>query len=338
MRTDERIGDTTRGTGHSVALEVRGLSVDISLARGTVRAVDDVDLCARKGETLAVLGESGCGKSMTAKAIAGLLDPGARVTSGQVLLDGTDLLTMSSKQRRIVAGRKLGIVFQDALTVLNPVYTVGSQIAEVFRIHESMSRREAKSRAIELMERVGIADAARRYHAYPHQFSGGMRQRVVIAIAVALKPTVLIADEATTALDVIVQAQIMDLLRELRSEFNMAVVLITHDLALVAKEADEVAVMYAGNVVEKGRVTDVLRHPKNPYTRALLEAALPAKASSGRPFASIPGTPPDLASIPHGCVFRDRCALAQDICADERPVLQLLAQDHFSACHFVNRG
>jgi peptide/nickel transport system ATP-binding protein/oligopeptide transport system ATP-binding protein len=186
------------------------------------------------------------------------------------------------------------------------------------------------------MERVGIADAARRYHAYPHQFSGGMRQRIVIAIAVALKPSVLIADEATTALDVVVQAQIMELLRELRSEFNMAVVLITHDLALVAREADEVAVMYAGTVVEKGRVAEVLRHPKNPYTRALLEAALPAKASGARPFASIPGAPPDLDSIPHGCVFKDRCTVARDLCVEERPVLQLAAPDHFCACHFVN--
>jgi oligopeptide transport system ATP-binding protein len=332
MRTDDQPGRTS----HAVALDVRGLSVDISLRLGTVRAVDNVDLCARKGETLAVLGESGCGKSLTAKAITGLLDPGVRVSSGQVRLDGADLLTMNPKQRRTVAGHKLGIVFQDALTVLNPVYTVGSQIDEVFRIHEGVSRREAKTRSIELMERVGIEDAARRYHAYPHQFSGGMRQRIVIAIAVALKPSVLIADEATTALDVVVQAQIMDLLRELRSEFNMAVVLITHDLALVAKEADEVVVMYAGNVVEKGRVADVLRHPQNPYTRALLEAALPAKASRERPFASIPGGPPDLDSIPRGCVFKDRCGFAQQVCADERPVLRLVAAGHACACHFVN--
>jgi oligopeptide transport system ATP-binding protein len=324
-----------RGVTGAVALDVRGLSVDIALSHASVRAVDDVDLCAKKGETLAVLGESGCGKSMTAKAIAGLLDPGVQVSAGHVRLDGEDLLAMSPKQRRTVAGRKLGIVFQNALTVLNPVYTVGSQIAEVFRIHEGVSRREAKARSLELMERVGIKDAASRYGAYPHQFSGGMRQRIVIAIAVALRPSVLIADEATTALDVIVQAQIMELLRELRTEFNMAVVLITHDLALVAKEADEVAVMYAGNVVERGRVADVLRHPKHPYTRALLEAALPAKASSDRPFASIPGAPPDLDSIPRGCVFKDRCALAQPLCADERPLLRLVGPDQACACHFV---
>jgi oligopeptide transport system ATP-binding protein len=323
---------------HEVALDVVDLDVDIRLPGNRVRAVEGVSLRARKGRTLALLGESGCGKSMTAKAIAGLLDPAAVVAGGRVVLDGTDLASLAGKARRRLAGRSLGIVFQDALTVLNPVYSVGWQIAEVFRIHDGASRRLAKQQAIELMERVGIPEAAQRYHSYPHQFSGGMRQRIVIAIAVALKPSVLIADEATTALDVIVQAQIMDLLRELRKDYQMAVLLITHDLGLAAKEADEVAVMYAGRVVEQGPVAQVLRDPRHPYTRALLRSALPPRAASGEPFPTIPGSPPDLAAIPSGCTFVDRCQLAQLRCTDQRPVLRMVDVDHSCACHFATRG
>ena len=220
--------------------------MDIRTHRGTVRAVNGVGFEARAGETLALLGESGCGKSMTAKALAGIMDPVCDLAGGEIVLNGTDLATLTPKERLKFAGPELGIVFQDALTALNPVYTVGTQLGEAFRIHQGLSAKEAKVQAIELMKRVGIPEPGSRVNSYPHQFSGGMRQRILIAMAVALNPRLLIADEPTTALDVTVQAQIMQLLRKLREEGQMAVVLITHDLAVVAEEADTVAVMYAG--------------------------------------------------------------------------------------------
>jgi oligopeptide transport system ATP-binding protein len=313
-------------------LEVDRLAVDIRTPSGTVRAVREVSFSVRSGETLALLGESGCGKSMTAQAIVGLLDPVAHVAGGAVRLDGTDILTLSPAQRRRLAGPGLAIVFQDALTALNPVQTVGAQLAEPFRIHERLSRREARKRAVELMERVGIPEAGARVSAYPHQFSGGMRQRLLIALAMALHPKVLLADEPTTALDVTVQAQIMELLRELRTEQQTALILITHDLAVVAEQADHVAVMYAGNIVETGRVADVFARPRHPYTRGLLDS-VPAEVARGATLNSIPGSPPDLHSVPSGCAFRARCPMAGDVCAEERPVLVEAGPGRLSACH-----
>ncbi|MEU7745012.1 ABC transporter ATP-binding protein [Nonomuraea sp. NPDC049158] len=313
-------------------LEVDRLAVDIRTPSGTVRAVREVSFSVRSGETLALLGESGCGKSMTAQAIVGLLDPVAHVAGGAVRLDGTDILTLSPAQRRRLAGPGLAIVFQDALTALNPVQTVGAQLAEPFRIHERLSRREARKRAVELMERVGIPEAGARVSAYPHQFSGGMRQRLLIALAMALHPKVLLADEPTTALDVTVQAQIMELLRELRTEQQTALILITHDLAVVAEQADHVAVMYAGNIVETGRVADVFAEPRHPYTRGLLDS-VPAEVARGATLNSIPGSPPDLHSVPSGCAFRARCPMASDVCAAERPVLVEAGPGRLSACH-----
>ena len=285
------------------ALQVEGLTVDIRTITGTVRAVNEVSFDARRGETLALLGESGCGKSMTATALVGLLEPVAEVTAGSAMLTGrdgvADLLAVDRKTRRQLAGTELAIVFQDALTALNPLYTVGTQLAEPFRIHHGMKAKEAKRKAVELMARVGIPQPETRLNSYPHQFSGGMRQRLLIAMAVALNPRVLIADEPTTALDVTVQAQIMALLRSLRSEYDMAVVLITHDLALVAEEADRVAVMYAGNIVETGLVSEVFANPKHPYTKGLLNS-VPVNAVRGDELKSIGGAPPDLHSIPQG--------------------------------------
>ncbi|MEU4234517.1 ABC transporter ATP-binding protein [Nonomuraea sp. NPDC026600] len=316
----------------SPVLEVDRLSVDIRTPSGTVRAVREVSFSVRSGETLALLGESGCGKSMTAQAIVGLLDPVAHVAGGAVRLDGTDVLTLSPSQRRRLAGPGLAIVFQDALTALNPVQTVGAQLAEPFRIHERLSRRAARKRAVELMERVGIPEAGARVGAYPHQFSGGMRQRLLIALAMALHPKVLLADEPTTALDVTVQAQIMELLRELRTEQQTALILITHDLAVVAEQADQVAVMYAGNIVETGRVADVFARPRHPYTQGLLDS-VPAEVARGTTLKSIPGSPPDLHSVPSGCAFRARCPMARDVCAEQRPVLVEAGPGRLSACH-----
>ncbi len=314
-------------------LEVDGLSVDIRTPHGTVRAVDKVSFSARRGRTLALLGESGCGKSMTAQAVVSLLDPTAEVAGGRVLLDGTDLVAADEQTRRAMAGPELAIVFQDALTALNPVYTVGTQLAEPFRIHRGLSRKQARREAVDLMARVGIPEPETRVDTYPHQFSGGMRQRLLIAVAVALSPSVLLADEPTTALDVTVQAQIMQLLRELRTERDMSVVLITHDLALVAEQADEVAVMYAGNVVESGPVREVFDRPRHPYTRGLLDS-VPVHAARGEHLKSIGGAPPDLHSIPAGCVYQDRCPLVRDLCRTRRPQPAEVAPGRTAACHF----
>lgn len=318
--------------GDRVALEVSGLTVDLRTPSGTVRAIDSVSLLARRGETLALLGESGCGKSMTAQAVAGLLDPVADITAGSVRLGDVDLITASAAQRRALAATELAIVFQDALTALNPVYPVGRQLAEPFRIHRRMSAKQAEREAVSLMARVGIPEPQARARAYPHQFSGGMRQRLLIAMAVALGPAVLIADEPTTALDVTVQAQIMSLLRDLRAERDMAVILITHDLALVAEEADQVVIMYAGNVVETGPVAEVFTSPRHPYTKGLLDS-VPAGARRGAELKSIGGTPPDLHSIPSGCVYRQRCPIVRDAC-HTRPALTPVTPGRMSACHF----
>jgi len=332
--------DAAHTDADRVALDVTGLTVDLRTPTGTVRAVDGVSFSARRGETLALLGESGCGKSMTAQAIVGLLEPIADVTDGEIRLIATDsgaveLVTASTKTRRAMASTELAIVFQDALTALNPVYTVGKQLAEPFRIHRKISAKAARQEAISLMRRVGIPEPESRIDSYPHQFSGGMRQRLLIAMAVALSPSVLLADEPTTALDVTVQAQIMTLLRDLRAERDMAVVLITHDLALVAEEADRVAIMYAGNVVETGPVAEVFADPKHPYTKGLLDS-VPVHAARGEDLKSIGGTPPDLHSIPSGCVYQARCPLARDLCRDVRPGLETVADERKSACHFVS--
>ncbi|MBB5165164.1 ABC transporter ATP-binding protein [Mycobacterium sp. AZCC_0083] len=315
------------------ALRVEGLTVDIRTITGTVRAVDKVSFAAHRGETLALLGESGCGKSMTATALVGLLEPVAEVVEGTARLADVDILAVDRKTRRKLAGPELAIVFQDALTALNPLYTVGTQLAEPFRIHHGMKAKEAKRKAVELMARVGIPQPQDRMKSYPHQFSGGMRQRLLIAMAVALNPRVLIADEPTTALDVTVQAQIMALLKSLRTEFDMAVVLITHDLALVAEEADRVAVMYAGTVVETGSVAEVFAAPLHPYTKGLLDS-VPVNAVRGAELTSIGGSPPDLHSIPDGCVYQARCPLAREICRTTRPALQTVGARRKSACHF----
>jgi oligopeptide transport system ATP-binding protein len=325
-------------------LEVRDLHVEFKTNDGVAKAVNGVSYSVRAGETLAVLGESGSGKSVTAQAIMGILDsPPGRISKGEVLFHGEDILRLSGEHRRRLRGAKMAMIFQDALSALNPVHTVGSQIGEMFRVHRGMSRKDAKAKAIELMERVRIPAARERVGDYPHQFSGGMRQRIMIAMALALEPELIIADEPTTALDVTVQAQVMELLAELQREFQMGLILITHDLGVVADVADKIAVMYAGRIVETASVHDIYARPAHPYTKGLLES-IPRLDDKGKELYAIKGLPPNLLHIPSGCAFRPRCSRAQDICGEQVPPLHEVveappadgaaASPRFSACHF----
>ena len=317
-------------------LEVDSLSVEFRTEYGTVNAVNEVSWHLDKGETLAILGESGSGKSVTAQAVMGILDsPPGFVTGGAIRYCGEDLLAMSEERRRQVRGPEIAMVFQDALSSLNPVFTVGWQIAEMFRKHRGLNKSDAQEQAVQLMERVQIPGARQRVKAYPHQFSGGMRQRIMIAMAIALDPAVLIADEPTTALDVTVQAQIMDLLKELQEERRMGLILITHDLGVVADIADRIAVMYAGRIVEHADVFDLYGRPAHPYSKGLLES-IPRLDQKGHELAAIGGLPPNLMRIPAGCSFNPRCRYAQDVCrVDPPPALRDLGHHRRSACHFA---
>jgi oligopeptide transport system ATP-binding protein len=315
-------------------LEVENLHVEFHTRDGVARAVNGVSYSVRGGETLAVLGESGSGKSVTAQAIMGILDtPPGYVTAGAVRFRATDVLKLSEEKRRALRGPSMAMIFQDALSALNPVFPVGWQIGEMFRVHQGMSRREAKQRAVELMDRVRIPSAKQRVNDYPHQFSGGMRQRVMIAMSIALNPQVLIADEPTTALDVTVQAQVMDLLAELQRESGMGLILITHDLGVVADVADRIAVMYAGRIVEEADAADLYRNPAHPYTKGLL-ASIPRLDDKGGAISVIGGLPPTLTRLPSGCAFHPRCRYVQDVCRTDVPPLAKFPPNRGSACHF----
>ncbi|MGW5660246.1 ABC transporter ATP-binding protein [Streptomyces sp. NPDC003758] len=315
-------------------LEVRDLHVEFRTREGIARAVNGVGYAVDAGETLAVLGESGSGKSVTAQAVMGILDtPPGRITGGRVLFQGRDLLTLKEEERRRIRGAGMAMIFQDALSALNPVLTVGDQLGEMFVVHRGMSKKDARARAIELMDRVRIPAARQRVRDYPHQFSGGMRQRIMIAMALALQPALIIADEPTTALDVTVQAQVMDLLAELRREYGMGLVLITHDLGVVADVADRIAVMYAGRIVESAPVHDIYKSPAHPYTRGLLDS-IPRLDRKGRRLYAIEGLPPSLTHIPPGCPFHPRCPLARDVCRTDDPPLYEVDEQRESACHF----
>ena len=313
-------------------LEVVDLHVDFRVVGVTRHAVRGVSFELEAGQTLAVLGESGSGKSVTAQAIMGLLDHNHAEVRGRVAFEGRELVGLTRSQRREYQGRRIAMIFQDALSALNPVWTAGTQIAEVLRVHSGLSRTEARRQTIELLERVRIPDAARRYDSFPHEMSGGMRQRVMIAIALALEPQVLIADEPTTALDVTVQAQILQLLAELRVDERLALLFITHDLSVSAEIADRVAVMYAGRIVETGATADVYAHPRHPYTVGLLDSA-PRRARHGARLVPIPGSPPALSAIPDGCPFHPRCPLAIDLCDTVAPPLRRFGPAHASACY-----
>ncbi|MFD5464899.1 ABC transporter ATP-binding protein [Kitasatospora sp. NPDC127059] len=321
-------------------LEVKDLHVEFHTRDGIAKAVNGVNYSVAAGETLAVLGESGSGKSVTAQTIMGILDmPPGKVTQGEILYRGRDMLKMSNEERRKIRGRKIAMIFQDALSALNPVLSVGYQLGEMFRVHEGASKAEAKAKAIELMDRVRIPAAKQRVNDYPHQFSGGMRQRIMIAMALSLQPDLIIADEPTTALDVTVQAQVMDLLAELQAEYNMGLILITHDLGVVADVADKIAVMYAGRIVETAPVHDLYANPAHPYTKGLLRS-IPRLDQKGQELYAIKGLPPNLLKVPAGCAFNPRCDVATDQCRTEIPVLHHVTDEdgteltgRRSACH-----
>jgi oligopeptide/dipeptide ABC transporter ATP-binding protein len=317
-------------------LEVEDLRVEFRTDEGVAKVINGVTYHVDAGETLAVLGESGSGKSVTAQAIMGILDtPPGFVTGGSISYRGADLLTMPREERRKLRGASMAMVFQDALSALNPVFTVGFQIGEQLRTRSGASRSQAKKKATELLDLVQIPNARQRVNEFPHQFSGGMRQRVMIAMSLALDPELLIADEPTTALDVTVQAQIMVLLAEIQRERNMGLILITHDLGVVAGVADRIAVMYAGRIVEQANVYDLYAKPCHPYTLALLNS-IPRLDQKGQELHTIRGLPPNLLRPPTGCPFHPRCSRARpELCADTLPDLVQLAGGRASACHYA---
>jgi len=313
-------------------LEVQGLTTAFMTGRGEVNAIEDVSFSLGEGEILGIVGESGSGKSVTALSIMGLLpSPPARIASGQVRFVGQLLTGLSERQMQPVRGPGIGMIFQEPMTSLNPVFSIGDQIMETIRAHERLPRAELRTRAIAMLDKVGIPAAARRLDDYPHQMSGGQRQRVMIAMALACRPRLLIADEPTTALDVTIQAQILDLLMDLRDEFGMAVIVITHNMGVIAETADRVLVMYAGRVIEEAPVARIFDHPLHPYTRGLLEC-VPSLTEDRPRLVAIPGTLPEPSRRPPGCRFAPRCAHAEPACTRAVPMLEALETAHTAAC------
>lgn len=316
-----------------VLLDIRDLRTRFHIAEGTVYAVNGVSICLKEGETLAVVGESGCGKSVTMMSAMQLIPvPPGEIVSGQAFYRGRDLLKMNEKDMEHIRGSEIAMVFQDPMNALNPVLTIGRQITEALRVHLDMNPEAARERATELLAQVGIADPAQRLKDYPHQFSGGMRQRAMLAMALACAPSVLIADEPTTALDVTIQAQIVELVRRLRDELSMAVIWITHDLGVVAGMAERVVVMYAGYIVEEAEVDDLYERPRHPYTLALLGALPRVDRRRDNRLKSIPGAPPNLLVEPKGCPFAPRCEYACERCWQENPPLVSMGVNHRAAC------
>ena len=312
-------------------LEVRGLTIAFDTPAGRVRAVDQVDLRLDRGETLGLVGESGCGKSATALAIMGMVGPPGRVLGGSVRLRGRELLGLNERELRRARGAEISLVFQEPTSALNPVFTIGSQVAETLVVHGRSSWTSARREAVDLLAAVRLPDPQRRARDYPHQLSGGMRQRALIAMALACRPSVLIADEPTTALDVTIQSQILDLLLEMRESYGLSLLLITHDLGVVAGTADRAAVMYAGRIVESGPVARIFDQPRHPYTRGLL-ASIPGKAG-GRRLQAIDGTVPNLAALPPGCAFAPRCPDRHDRCLSAPPPQTVPARDETLRCY-----
>jgi peptide/nickel transport system ATP-binding protein/oligopeptide transport system ATP-binding protein len=314
-------------------LEIKELTTVFDTNRGRIKAVDGVSLSLQQGETLGVVGESGCGKTMLALSIMRLIPPNGSIIKGAVSFQGQDLLKLSSEEMRSRRGGDIAMIFQEPMTSLNPVIRIGEQIAEAIRLHQKLSAKDALALSIEQLREVGIPEPERRVRDYPHQLSGGMRQRVMIAMAMSCHPKLLLADEPTTALDVTIQAQILDLISELKKKNNMTVILITHDLGIVAQSADNVAVMYAGKIVEKSPVDEIFARPLHPYTQGLIDS-LPAGDSDDRRkyLKTIAGSVPSLYDLAAGCRFRERCSLAYDKCAGQEPDLKEIETGHFAAC------
>jgi oligopeptide/dipeptide ABC transporter ATP-binding protein len=312
-------------------LEVSHLTTVFDLPGGPAPAVDDVSFEIRKGETLGLVGESGSGKSVTALSIMRLVQRPGRVAGGRILFKGRDLLTLTEREMQRVRGAEIALIFQEPMTALNPVFTIGNQIAEALRVHGRASRRDAAMHAVQLLEAVRIPQASARLRDYPHQLSGGMRQRVLIAMAIACKPSLVLADEPTTALDVTIQAEILDLLREMRQTLGLALLLVTHDLGVIAEMADRVAVMYAGRIVEQGPVREILRSPQHPYTRGLL-ASLPGRGLHRR-LQAIEGNVPVLGALPPGCAFHPRCPERFDPCSGAPPREYRVGNGHAARCY-----
>lgn len=318
-------------------LDVSDLKVAFQTPGGLVHAVNGMSFSVKPGEALGILGESGSGKSVSVGAVMGLLESPPAVIEGTVNYRGTELLGAPSSITRKIHGDRIAMVFQDAITSLNPGLTIGYQIGELFKVHRpGTSRREAKAKAIELMERVGIPSAKQRVNSYPHEFSGGMNQRIMIALGIALEPDILIADEPTTALDVTVQAQIMSLLNDLRKQTGMAMILITHDIGLVAENTDRLMVMYGGRMVETGPTATVIDHPSHPYTVGLMNS-IPQESMKGQRLVAINGSPPKLNHLPKGCVFAPRCPMATELCSTDVPAARQISIEHLSACHFAEQ-
>jgi oligopeptide transport system ATP-binding protein len=319
-------------------LSVRNLSTRFRTERGTVRAVDNVSFDVAAGETLAIVGESGSGKSVTALSILRLIpDPPGKIESGEIVFDGKDLLKLDDEGIRAIRGDRIAMIFQEPMSSLNPALTVGLQVGEPINLHRKTIWAKALDKAAELLGKVRISDGRSRLTSYPHQYSGGMRQRVMIAMALACQPQLIIADEPTTALDVTVQAQILALLKELTREANSAMILITHDLGVVARYADRVAVMYGGRIVETAPARQLYKTPRHPYTRGLMASVPRLDGDTDRPLIPIEGQPPDLASLPPGCPFAPRCKEATDRCRSERPPLFESGPNHYSACFYHER-
>ncbi|MGW3425160.1 ABC transporter ATP-binding protein [Streptomyces phaeochromogenes] len=323
-------------TGPEKFVSVRDLKVQFSTEDGIVKAVDGLSFDVERGKTLGIVGESGSGKSVTNLTILGLHNPRSTTVEGEIVLDGKELVTATEKELERLRGNKMAMIFQDPLTALSPFYTVGRQLSEPYMKHTGASKKEAKVRAVQMLEKVGIPQPKTRFDDYPHQFSGGMRQRAMIAMALMCDPDLLIADEPTTALDVTVQAQILDLLRDLQQEFGTAIIFITHDLGVISNMADDLLVMYAGRAVERGSVRDVLRSPKHPYTWGLLSSMPRLDGDIHEMLTPIPGSPPSLLTPPSGCPFHPRCAFKDEVpdtkCTDERPSL---ADGRAAACHLT---
>lgn len=314
-------------------LKIKDLKVEFSTGKGKNVAVDGVDISIHKGEIFGIVGESGCGKSMTSLSVLRLIASPGKITGGEIWYDGQDILTMSEKElQQKIRGNKIAMIFQEPMTSLNPLLTIGEQIVEPLRLHQKMNRKEAKGRAISMLQQVGIPLAEKRFHEYPHTLSGGMRQRVMIAIAMCCQPQLLIADEPTTALDVTIQAQILKLMKQLRAQQGTSILLISHDLGVIANMCDRVAVMYCGTVVELGSTQDIIHNPQHPYTKGLM-GAIPKIGESGKMLYSISGTVPQNHGDIPGCRFADRCEYCTDICRKAAPPARKLNADHTVCCH-----